>query len=118
MAIKLKRVYEKPEPGDGVRILVERLWPRGLSKKDAQVDSWLKDIAPSTELREWYSHDSAKWDEFRRRYFQELDKNGEVVKNLLDVTGGKNVTFVYGSKEKIYNSAAALKDYMEKLGSA
>jgi uncharacterized protein YeaO (DUF488 family) len=115
MAIKLKRVYDKPEAGDGVRILVERLWPRGLSKKDAQVDVWLRDIAPSTELRKWFSHDPDKWKEFRKRYFQELDKNGDAVKKLLDVTGGKNVTFVYSSKEERYNSASALKDYVEKL---
>src|SRR5574342_1059256 len=107
MRIRIKRVYDKPEPGDGVRILVERLWPRGLSKKDAHMDMWLKDIAPSTELRKWFSHDPAKWEEFRRRYHQELDKKREAVKKLLDITEGSDVTFVYGSKEKEYNSAAA-----------
>jgi uncharacterized protein YeaO (DUF488 family) len=118
MAIKLRRVYDKPKASDGVRILVERLWPRGLSKKDALVDKWLKDIAPSTELRKWYSHDPAKWEEFRRRYFQELDQNGEVVSRLLEIAKGSDVTFVYASREKEYNSAAALKDYIEKLGSS
>ncbi|HET7289483.1 MAG TPA: DUF488 family protein, partial [Thermodesulfobacteriota bacterium] len=102
--------------GDGVRILVERLWPRGLSKKDAHMDIWLKDIAPSTELRKWFSHDPAKWEEFRGRYFKELNKNHEAVKKLLDITERSDVTFVYGSKEKQYNSAAALKDYIENLG--
>lgn len=116
MKIKIKRVYDEPEAGDGVRILVERLWPRGLSKKDAQVDMWLKDIAPSTELRKWFSHDPAKWEEFRGRYFKELNKNREAVKKLLDITEGSDVTFVYGSKEKEYNSAAALKDYIANLG--
>ena len=116
MKIKIKRVYDEPEPGDGVRILVERLWPRGLSKKDAHMDIWLKDIAPSTELRKWFSHDPAKWEEFRGRYFKELNKNREAVKELLDITEGSDVTFVYGSKEKEYNSAAALKDYIENLG--
>lgn len=116
MRIRIKRAYDKPEPGDGVRILVERLWPRGLSKKDAHMDMWLKDIAPSTELRKWFSHDPAKWEEFRGRYFKELNKNREAVKELQDITEGSDVTFVYGSKEKEYNSAAALKDYIENLG--
>jgi uncharacterized protein YeaO (DUF488 family) len=118
MAIKLRRVYDKPKASDGVRILVERLWPRGLSKKNAKVDVWLKDIAPSTELRKWFSHDPSKWEEFRARYFKELNKNREAVKKLLDITEGSDVTFVYASREKEYNSAAALKDYIEKLGSS
>lgn len=115
MKIRIKRVYDTPEAGDGVRILVERLWPRGLSKKDAQVDFWLKDIAPSTGLRKWYSHDPAKWEEFRRRYFEELDKNREAVKELLNVKEGKDTTLVYGSREKELNSAAALKAYIEEI---
>ncbi len=115
MNIKIKRVYDKPEAGDGVRILVERLWPRGLAKKDAQVDKWLKDIAPSTELRKWFSHDPSKWEEFRKRYYRELDKNRDEVNELLGITVGNTVTFVYGSREKEYNSAFALKSYLEKL---
>ena len=115
MSIRIKRVYDKPEAGDGVRILVERLWPRGLSKKEAKVDIWLKGASPSTELRKWFSHDRAKWEEFRRRYNHELDQNREAVTELLKITEGSDATFVYGSKEKEYNSAAALKDYIEKL---
>lgn len=115
MKIKIKRVYDKPEPGDGARILVERLWPRGLSKKEAKVDHWLKDIAPSTELRKWFSHDPAKWEEFRKRYIQELDQNRDAVTELLKITKLSTVTFVYGSKEEEYNSASALKDYIEKV---
>lgn len=113
MRIRIKRAYDKHEPDDGVRILVERLWPRGLSKKDAQVDEWLKEVAPSTKLRKWYSHDPGKWQEFTRRYFQELDKNPDAVKKLLDITEGNVVTFVYSSREKEFNSARALKDYLE-----
>ena len=116
MKIRIKRVYDKSEPNDGVRILVERLWPRGLSKKDAHVDIWLKEMAPSTELRKWFSHDPAKWDEFRKRYFKELDKNREEVKKLLEVTETNDVTFVYGSREKEFNSTRALRDYLEKHG--
>lgn len=115
MTIKLKRVYDKPEAGDGFRILVERLWPRGLSKKDAHVDMWLKDIAPSAGLRKWFSHDPSKWEEFRRRYYLELDQNRDAVNELLEITEGSDATFVYGSREKEYNSALALKSYIEKL---
>ncbi len=115
MNIKIKRVYDKPEPGDGVRILVERLWPRGLSKKEAKVDMWLKDVAPSPGLRKWFSHDPAKWEEFRRRYYRELEQNHDAVKELLGISEGKVVTFVYGSREREYNSALALKSYIEKL---
>ena len=115
MSVKIKRAYDKPEAGDGVRILVERLWPRGLSKKEAKVDIRLKDIAPSTELRKWFSHDPAKWEEFRRRYNQELDQNRDAVMELLKITEGSGVTFVYASREKEYNSALALKLYIEKL---
>ena len=81
-----------------------------LSKKDAKVDIWLKDAAPSTELRKWFSHDHAKWEEFRRRYYRELDQNRDAVKELLEITEGSDAIFVYGSKEKEYNSAFALKD--------
>lgn len=115
MTIKLKRVYDKPEAADGVRILVERLWPRGLSKEEATVDMWLKDIAPSAGLRKWYSHEPAKWEEFRRRYYRELDQNRDAVNELLEITEGRDATFVYGSREKEFNSALALKSYIEKL---
>lgn len=115
MNIRIKRVYDKPDAGDGVRILVERLWPRGLSKEEAKVDIWLKDVAPSPVLRKWFSHDPAKWEEFRRRYYSELDQNRDGVMELLEITGGRDVTFVYASREKEYNSARALKSYIEKL---
>ncbi len=115
MTIKLKRVYDKPEAGDGVRILVERLWPRGLSKEDAKVDIWLKDAAPSTELRKWFSHDQSKWEEFKRRYYRELDRNRDALKQIIEIAGESDVTFVYGSNEERYNSASALREYLEKL---
>lgn len=114
MSIKLKRVYDKPEAADGLRILVERLWPRGLSKKDAKVDMWPKDLAPSTELRKWFGHDPAKWEEFRKRYFEELGKQKEAVGELLKAVHEKNVTFVYASKEEKYNNSQALKEYLER----
>lgn len=114
MSIKLKRAYEKPGPEDGLRILVERLWPRGISKEDAKVYAWMKDVAPSNELRKWYGHDPEKWTEFKKRYFEELDGEKDAVDELRKTVKGKKVTFVYGSKEEKYNSAAALREYLEK----
>ncbi len=112
MAIKLKRVYEKPDDSDGIRVLVERLWPRGLSKEKAKVDVWLKDAAPSTELRKWFSHDETKWKEFKKRYYLELDQNPVALKPILDLPSTANITFVFASKEEQFNNATALKDYI------
>ena len=115
MSIQLKRVYDRPERKDGKRILVDRLWPRGLSKDSAKVDLWVKTIAPSTELRNWYRHDPEKWGEFKTRYFTELRKNKEELDILLNYIGTRTVTFVYGSKEKQMNNAVALKEYIESI---
>ncbi len=113
MPITLKRAYEKPSATDGKRILVERLWPRGLRKEEARIDEWPKDIAPSSELRKWYSHDPNKWSEFKRRYWLELEpKRDRVLKLAKDAKVGK-ITFVFGSKEEKLNNAAALKEYIE-----
>lgn len=112
MNIPLKRVYEKPSKTDGMRILVERLWPRGLSKADAQVDLWAKATAPSTELRMWFDHDPEKWEEFKRRYFAELEAHADVVDDLLQEVRRQRVTFVFASKEEQYNNAVALKEYV------
>ncbi len=111
--IRIKRVYEKPTKTDGQRILIDRLWPRGLSKSQAKIDFWLKEIAPSTELRKWFSHDPAKWSEFKRRYFKELNqsqKNLAELKKLLK----KKSTLVYSAKDTQFNNAVALKEYLEK----
>jgi len=112
MAIKLKRVYEKPDDNDGIRVLVERLWPRGLSKEKAKVDIWLKNAAPSTELRKWFSHDEGKWKEFKKRYYLELDQNPQALKTIIDLPSSANITFVFASKEENLNNAVALKDYI------
>lgn len=111
--IKVKRVYELVERDDGVRVLVDRLWPRGV-KKD-KIDIWLKDIAPSEELRKWFSHDPGKWEEFKKRYFEELSKNSElhVLVELIKKSSG-NVTLLYASKSP-YNNAVALKEYIENV---
>jgi len=112
--IKLKRIYEAPSEDDGIRILVERLWPRGISKEKAQVDEWLKEIAPSPELRKWFQHDPAKWPEFQKRYRKELDQNKERVKELKRRARGKTVTFVYAARDEEHNSAVLLKEYISK----
>lgn len=111
MSIRLKRVYEKPAPGDGCRILVERLWPRGLSKAAAKFDLWAKDAAPSTGLRKWFHHDPEKWEEFKDRYFAELDARSEVVALIKRRLRQGRVTFVFASKEERFNNAVALKEY-------
>lgn len=113
--IKLRRIYDPAESDDGIRILVERLWPRGLSKEKAAVDLWARDIAPSTELRKWYSHDPEKWGEFRDRYFQELKRNPDVQEILHIVEKNGNVTFLYASREREKNSATVLRDYIAEL---
>jgi len=115
MTIKLKRVYEEPESTDGIRILVERLWPRGLSKDKAKVDIWLKEASPSTELRKWFSHDPSKWVEFKKRYYDELQNNKQVLKDTFEDKYNEKITFVYASKEEEFNNAVALKEYLEKL---
>jgi uncharacterized protein YeaO (DUF488 family) len=115
--IQLKRVYEKPEPRDGARILVERLWPRGLRKDEVQMDSWQKEAAPTSPLRKWFSHDAAKWTEFQRRYFAELEKQPEVWEPILKAAKHGAVTLLYSSHDTEHNNAVALKRYLEeKLG--
>jgi uncharacterized protein YeaO (DUF488 family) len=113
MPIVLKRAYEKPSPEDGKRVLVERLWPRGLRKEDARIDQWLTEIAPSSELRKWYSHDPDKWVEFKKRYWDELDSKRDAVAEVAKDAKGGRITFVFGSKEEKLNNAAALKEYIE-----
>jgi uncharacterized protein YeaO (DUF488 family) len=111
----LKRAYDPASPDDGYRILVERLWPRGLTKEKAAVDLWLKEIAPSPELRKWFGHDPQKWQEFSRRYQAELDGNPEAVSQLGQILEKEDkVTFVYAARDTQHNSALLLKDYLER----
>jgi uncharacterized protein YeaO (DUF488 family) len=113
MVIKLKRAYDAPEPGDGFRVLVDRLWPRGVSKSSARIDLWLKEIAPSTALRKWFGHDPSKWTEFRARYFRELESNPDAVDELMAHIRRGRITLVYGAKDLEHNDAVALKEYLE-----
>lgn len=110
---KLKRAYEEPAAADGRRFLVERLWPRGVKKETLQVEAWLKDVAPSTGLRRWFGHDPAKWETFRRRYFEELDARPDAWRPLLAAARRGRVTLVYSSHDTQHNNAVALKDYLE-----
>jgi uncharacterized protein YeaO (DUF488 family) len=113
-AIRVKRVYDEPGPEDGRRILVDRLWPRGLTKEKAKIDYWAKDISPSNELRKWYGHEPAKWGEFTKRYFTELKQNAAGVEALREAMGKGPVSFVYSSTERTINNAEALKLYLER----
>jgi uncharacterized protein YeaO (DUF488 family) len=112
--IRLKRAYEAASEGDGLRILVERLWPRGVSKREARIDLWLKEVAPSTELRKWYGHDPARWPQFRKRYRAELKDRAGVLALLRYVAEGRTVTFVYAAGDEERNSAVALKELLER----
>lgn len=114
MSIHLKRAYEDASEKDGYRVLVDRLWPRGVSKQDAKIDLWLKEIAPSNELRKWFQHDPEKWSEFKKRYFWELDGHPEVVRQLADEMKQHPVTLVYGAKDEQFNDAVALKEYLDQ----
>ncbi len=115
-AIRLKRAYDKPSPDDGLRVLVERLWPRGLSKECAAVDLWMKDLAPSPELRRWFNHDPARWEEFQKRYRAELKQNKHAVEELRQKCLAGAVTFVYAARDLEHNSARLLKEYFEHEG--
>ncbi len=110
--IRIRRIYESPTPseGDGKRILVDRLWPRGLKKEDVVVDEWIKDAAPSNELRKWFGHDPARWQEFKKRYKDELEGKGELVERLRKEAAAGIVTILYSAKDTEHNNAVVLKD--------
>ena len=112
MNIKLKRAYEKPEQADGVRILVDRLWPRGLTKEKAAIDLWLKEVAPSTELRKWFGHDPAKWRGFRSRYRKELKLQGDQLQLIKGKAEEGVVTLIYGARDQEHNEAVVLKQLL------
>lgn len=114
ITFRVKRVYDPPARSDGCRLLVDRIWPRGLSKDSAALDGWIKEVGPSTELRKWFGHEPAKWDSFRKKYFKELDRRQEVIEELLDACSKRTVTLLFGAKESEHNNAVALKEYLEK----
>mgnify|MGYP001206589600 CR=1 FL=1 len=115
MNIRLKRTYDEPEETDGYRVLVDRLWPRGVKKETLLHDEWLKEIAPSNELRKWFKHDPGKFDEFKRRYYTELDQKPEVTDTLLEkLHSGRTLTLLYSAKDRKHNNAVVLKEYLEE----
>lgn len=111
--IQLKRVYDKREPHDGARFLVERLWPRGVRKADVHIDGWQKEVGPSDHLRKWFSHDPAKWTEFQHKYFAELEQQPEAYQPILEAAERGTVTLLYSSHDTEHNNAVALKSYLE-----
>ncbi|MBX9571777.1 MAG: DUF488 domain-containing protein [Candidatus Obscuribacterales bacterium] len=111
--ILTKRAYDPPQPGDGLRILVDRLWPRGITKEHLAIDDWIKDISPSTELRQWFAHEPAKWPHFVEKYSRELDENKACWEALLKKAQRHRVTLIYGAKDMEHNNAVALKQYLE-----
>ena len=115
--IKVKRIYEKPHKDDGYRVLVDKLWPRGVGKHEARLDEWFRSIAPSNGLRKWFNHDPDKWEEFKNRYRKELENNLQEVSACQDKLRGKDrITFLFSSKELMNNHAHFLKNYFEELG--
>jgi uncharacterized protein YeaO (DUF488 family) len=114
VSIRLKRVYDKPAKSDGHRVLVDRLWPRGVKKNQARIDQWLKDIAPSASLRKWFKHDPRKWKEFKKKYAAELDDRREQVEKLLHEARKRTVTLLFSAKDADHNNAVALKEYLTK----
>jgi uncharacterized protein YeaO (DUF488 family) len=115
--IKIKRVYEDSSKQDGYRILVDRLWPRGVSKEVAGVDLWLKEIGPSTTLRTWFSHDQKKWEGFRRKYFKELESKPDLIAQIRTLQKNEKViTLLFGAKDELHNQAVALKEFLSEQG--
>jgi uncharacterized protein YeaO (DUF488 family) len=112
--IRLKRVYGPPAPEDGVRILVDRLWPRGLSKEKAAVDHWMKEIAPSAELRKWFGHDPGRWAEFRRRYMEELRQHTALLEQIRELASERKVTLLFGAHDRDHNDAVVLAEVLVK----
>lgn len=110
--VQIKRVYEAPSDADGLRVLVDRLWPRGVSKEKAKLDFWLKEVAPSDELRRWFAHDPAKWSEFKRRYLEELERNPVPVEQLRELVAKQSVTLLFAALDKEHNEAVVLRDLL------
>lgn len=114
MKVVVKRIYEPPAKSDGIRVLVDRLWPRGISKSDAKLDCWLPDLGPSAALRQWFNHDPARWAEFRRRYYRELKEKATLLTFLVEQGQGKTLTLLYSAKDERHNQAVALRSFLLK----
>ncbi len=112
LAVRVKRIYEPPAPADGYRLLVDRLWPRGVSKKSASLDAWMKEVAPSSELRAWFGHDASRWQEFKQRYAVELGTRQDLVAEILSLARDRPVTLIYSARDIDHNQAVALAEYL------
>jgi uncharacterized protein YeaO (DUF488 family) len=115
LKIQIKRIYQPAEPADGYRLLVDRLWPRGISKEAAALDNWMKEVAPSTELRRWFGHDPSRWQEFKRRYAAELDANLDLVDKVRSIAADRTVTLLYSARDQDHNQAVALEEYLSTV---
>jgi len=115
VGVRVKRVYDQPAKADGYRVLVDRLWPRGLKKSEARIDEWLREIAPSTALRKWFKHDPDKWKEFKKKYSAELDDHREQVEKLAREARKRTITLLFSARDTEHNNAVALKEYIEQL---
>ena len=111
--LKIKRIYDQASPDDGKRILIDRLWPRGMKKEDAKIDEWLKDIAPSDELRKWFAHDPGKWQEFRERYKKELKGKSDIIARLKKQVKQEDITLLYSARDEEHNNAVVLKEMLK-----
>lgn len=111
--IKIKRIYEEASKSDGYRVLVDRIWPRGVSKEDAKLDQWMKEIAPSTELRKWFNHKEDRFDAFSKKYRKELNDHSDLIKELLNKTKNRHLTLLYSAKDETHNQAVVLKSFIE-----
>ncbi|MEX0662141.1 MAG: DUF488 domain-containing protein [Balneolaceae bacterium] len=112
---QIKRIYEAPSENDGYRVLIDRLWPRGVSKEAAQLDDWMKEITPSPELRKWFDHDPSKFEEFKMRYETELAEKNKPIESLLKIAADRNVSLLYAAKDETHNHAIVLKEFLEEL---
>ncbi len=112
MEIRVKRIYEPPEQADGYRLLVDRLWPRGVSREGTSLDTWMREVAPSSELRRWFGHDASRWQEFKRRYAVELDTRQDLVAEILTLARIRPVTLLYSARDPDHNQAVALAEYL------
>lgn len=115
LRLRVKRVYDPPSPQDGLRFLVDRLWPRGLKKEECRLDGWLKEIAPSAALRRWFGHDPGRWEEFRQRYFEELRQRPEACRDIAEKAQSRTVTLLFAARDAKHNNAVALQSYLEEL---
>ncbi len=113
--LKIKRVYEDISQQDGQRVLVDGVWPRGIKKENLEHDEWMKDIAPSADLRKWFNHDADKWEEFKEKYKKELNDHKKVLKQLKEDSDGHNVTLLYAAKDEVHNQAVVIKEYVENM---